>query len=246
MRRFLFVTTGEAFRGLAREAQSIATKSHLALFQAFPTVHWDVFINSYANPQIQSLIEMYPNVVRSTIHPALLGEYGLIDNTTQQLGEMDLSVYDGILFVRIDFFLRDAFFNVFRPTEDHIVYAHLDANEASNDNIGPHPGVCHNIVCVPREFVPLLCQGSVWRRHISLNIAARYTSRIRFYSNTYHSCNTATEWNPFYVMVDRSETNVFLHNGISYDFHTRKKHHLTYFLFDLSRQLSNSEAVSAL
>lgn len=230
MPRILFVATGEAFRSQIERtdderwnAQMSATHSQLRLFRAFPDVHWDVMINTYANPMTPPLIETYPNIVRATVHPTLLGEYGLITDTLKQLKEMDLSVYDSILFVRIDFRLRAAFTSAFRPTEDHIVYAHLDANEASGEGVGPHPGVCHNIVHVPREFFPLLCGGMVWWRHISLNLAARYTSKIRFYSNTFHSCTTANEWNPFYVMVDRPESTVFTHGDVTYDIRARRK-----------------------
>lgn len=216
--RILLVLTGDAFRHVNGRPyidpenfndQKISTYSQLRFLQSIRPVEADVFINTYnVTPEYdEALKSWYPNIVRYTAHPNLLGEYGLIDNTTAQLREMDLSPYRGVLFIRIDLFVREFFLSRFRADEDAIMYAHLDSNEPAGQ-VGRYPGICHNIAYVPNQFFDLLLRGVAWRRHESANLAAPYTKSIRFYLNTYHSCNTAHEFNPLYAMAGRSEPQI--------------------------------------
>lgn len=217
--KVLLVLTGEAFRHVngrdyvdpeVFNDQKICTYSQLRFLNAIKPIEADIFINTYArNPEYDAALRSwYPNIVRYTVHPDLMGEYPLIDNTIAQLKEMNLSLYDGILFVRIDFFLREYFTLTFIDRPNAITYAHLDSHIASSNNPAGYPGVCHNIVYVPRTFFPLLLQGLVWKRHESAELASKHTTGIRFFSNTFHSCNTGDEWNPLYAMAGRDEPQV--------------------------------------
>lgn len=236
--RILLVLTGDAFRHVNGRPyvdpanfndQKTCSFSHLRFLQRIRPAEADVLINTYAfTPDYDAALRSwYPNVIRYTAHPEMLGEYGLVDDTIAQLSELDLSPYDGILFVRIDLFLREYFNFVFRVHEESVLYAHLDSHEESG-NGGPYPGICHNLVYVPRPFFSLLLQGVVWKRHESANLLAPYTNKIKFYSNTFHSCNTAHEWNPFFAMAGRDEPQVLWcsrngnYRGKRFNWSTRK------------------------
>ena len=216
--RILLVLTGDAFRHVNGRPyvdpanfndQKTCSFSHLRFLQRLAPVEADVFINTYqfTAEYDQALKSWYPNLIRYTAHPEFLGEYNLIDNTIDQLHEIDLTGYVGVLFVRIDLFLREYFNFVFREHEDSVLYAYLDSNEISGGK-GPYPGICHNVTYVPSSFFPLLLQGVVWKRHVSANLLVKYTNKIKFYSNTFHSSNTADEWNPLFAMAGRDEPQV--------------------------------------
>jgi hypothetical protein len=222
--RVLVILPGEAFRNKETgfSDQKRASESQVRFFRRFPSITFDVFLNVYAHPALETLKSWYPNCVRCTVHQSLLGEHVLASNTIAQLRTMDLRPYSSILILRVDLFLRDFFSTVYNPSDDRILYTHLDANEASGGG-GLHPGVCHHIVHVPPAFYPLLLEEKVWRHHRSLSIAAQYTSKLGLYSNTYHLCNSAMGWNPFYVIVGRDESKAYPHEGFRYDIQTRKK-----------------------
>lgn len=217
-KRILLVLTGDAFRHVNGRPyidpetfndQKTCSFSHLRFLQRIVPIEADIFINTYAlyPPYDEALRSWYPNVIRYVAHENMLGEYGLIDNTIAHLREMDLTPYTGILFLRIDFFLREYFLSVFDVNENCVIYAHLDSYTASG-NGGLYPGICHNITFVPRKFYPFLLEGIVWRRHESANLLAKKTREIKFFTNTFHSCNTAHEWNPLYAMAGRDEPQV--------------------------------------
>lgn len=212
------VLTGDAFRHVNGRPyidpenfndQKLCTFSHLRFIESIKPIQTDIFVNTYAlYPEYdRALRSWYPDAVRYTNNPHLLGEYGLIDNTISQLRQMDLTPYTGILFVRIDLFLREYFLNVFDVNEDSVMYTHLDTHEKSG-NGGPYPGVCHNIVFVPKQHISLLLEGIVWKRHESANLLCKRTNKIKGFINTYHSCNTAHEWNPIYAMAGRDEPQI--------------------------------------
>ena len=220
-KKILLVLTGGAFRHVNGRTnnpyihpenfndQKVCSFSHLRFLQRIRPVEADVFINTYTvTPEYdEALKSWYPNLIHYTAHSELLGEYGLIDNTITQLHELDLTPYNGVLFVRVDLFLREYFNCVFHTDEQHVVYAHLDSNEICGGP-GPYPGICHNVTYVPNTFFSLLLQGVVWKRHISANLLVNHTNKIRFYSNTFHSSNTAHEWNPLFAMAGRDEPQV--------------------------------------
>lgn len=222
--RILLVLTGDAFCHVNGRPyidpenfndQKTCSYSHLRFIEAIKPIRTDIFINTYKlyQPYDDALKSWYPNIVRYTAHPVLLEEYGLIDDTIRQLRQMDMSPYTGILFVRIDLFLREYFLSVFDSGEDSVIYGHLDSHEVSGTNpdgnaLGPYPGVCHNIVYVPNVHIPLLLEGVVWKRHESANILYKRTNKIKFFLNTYHSCNTGKEWNPICAMAGRDEPQV--------------------------------------
>ena len=224
MVKTLLVLTGDAFRHVNGNYhvseenftdQKMCSLSHRR-FMMRSNATYDVFVNTYDTKNDlynQSLRSWYADAIRYTIIPEHLGEYGLIDNTIAQLREMDLSSYDNILFVRIDLFLREYFILKYHPGENCIMYAHLDSHESSG-NGGPFPGVCHNITFVPSKFFKFLLEGNVWKWHESANIACNYTRDIKFLINSFHSCDTAKEWNPLYAMAGRDEPHIWLQKNI--------------------------------
>ena len=227
--RILLVLTGEAFRHVNGRLyvdpenfndQKICSYSHRRFIQRIAPIKTDVFVNTYRfNDEYDAALRSwYPDAIRYTVHEKLLGEYGIIDDTYVQLRQMDLSPYTAVLFIRIDLFVREYFLSVFDVNEDWIMYAHLDSNGCSGSGAagnvkGPYPGVCHNIVFVPKEHFPLIVDGIVWKRHESANLAVTRTRKIKFFINTFCSCNTAHAWNPLYAMAGRDEPQfIYEHN----------------------------------
>jgi hypothetical protein len=68
--RVLVVLPGEAFRNkeTGSRDQRRASESQVRFFRQFPSITFDVFLNVYAHPALETLKSWYPNCVRCTYH----------------------------------------------------------------------------------------------------------------------------------------------------------------------------------
>ena len=151
---------------------------------------------------------------------------------------MNLNDYDFILFVRIDFYIRDFFIDYFNICENKIKYAHVDSNLNKKCNailcsqthhgdypINSFPEICHNITYIPKKHFNLLIDDIAWNGHKSANNVCKIIDRsnIGLFIDTYHYCSTDGEWNPIYCMVDRSESKNFYNLNYRFDIESGKK-----------------------
>ena len=219
--RCLLVLTGESFRlgnqtsrGRsdsvdATNRQKLATYSHLRLVnyikKTFDT-DTDVFINSYTlNPTHDAmLLDWYkPHIVYSNFYNSIFpSENDFMDATNKQISAMNLSIYDFIIFVRIDIYIKSYFLTCFTTIDNTLRYAHIDFN---------HGGICHNVIYVPKCYVELI------NAPIDVNFRAPHYGRdfvikttpdisIDYFIRSYHSLSTDLNWNPLYSQVGRNES----------------------------------------
>jgi len=268
MGKFLFVTTGESYRlpsvfdgvkywGGGRrnrgsdetfksvERQILASKSQMSVIEKIEkkyNITCEIFINSYnLDPYLDKLLtSIYDSrIIRVNLYPnPLPSEQSLILDTINQIKTLNLEDYEFILFVRIDFYLRDFFTDYFNICENKIKYAHVDSNctkrcdaflcsQTHHDDYPKNsfPEICHNIVYIPKKHFDLLINNVAWSYHNSANNVCKIIDRddVGLFIDTYHYCSTDNEWNPLYCMVDRSESKYFYNIGYRFDTELGKK-----------------------
>ena len=142
MNKFLFVTTGESYRlpsifdgtkywGSSRkrgidenfksvERQVLASKSQMSFIKKVEekyNISCEIFINSYTLDSFfdKMLTSIYGSkIVKLNLHSnPLPDEKSLIENTINHIKELKLEDYEFVLFVRVDFYLRDFFIDYF-------------------------------------------------------------------------------------------------------------------------------------
>ncbi len=227
------------------DRQKIACLSHMKvidnLYKNF-NIKSDVFINTYKlNRELDNLLLSFygDNLIKYNFHDNILeSEQQLINDTITKLKDISINDYQFVLFFRIDFYLRDTFFDFFKIVDDKIMFAFVDSNTNKQCNpkkcsevhheqyIGDtFPMVSHQILTVPNKFYDLLLDYKIWNYHNSADILCKYTSKsnIDLFVYTYHYCSSDGEWNPFYAMVDRHESLDFFNKNYRFDIKTGSK-----------------------
>lgn len=222
---FLVVINGESFRyggqfsrtrGIedSYERQYVATESHIKLIKYIEekySLRGEVFLSTY------TLGEKWDNDLRQWYKPYLVGDdfrdtiansevdfrnynIDLVDKFIQKTHR----VYKFILFIRLDYYLKKYFFEVFQAPENKVLFGFIDSF-TTNEQL--FPCVMHSIAYVPSIFYSLLFSMSFYSMHNSGHFLLKHTSEdhIGFFSNSCHITTSDLEWNPIFVCVGRIE-----------------------------------------
>lgn len=219
--RCLLVVSGESFRSGGQvsrkrdnnsdtiEKQRLASYSHVRIINYLKTkfnIDTDIFINTYElNPECDELLlKIYgSNVIYSNFRktPASRCEE-FHAQTNSFVSELDLSPYEFILFVRIDFYIKEYFLSRFTKIDDKIRYGLLDYGTL---------GILHDLVYMPKRYFNLI-NVDIYSNFRNPHNGADYVSRmvgihaIDHFINSYHSLSTNLNWNPIFTNVDRAES----------------------------------------
>ena len=219
--RCLFVISGETFRSGGQvsrkrddssdsiDKQRLASYSHIRVInylKAKYNVDTDIFINSYAfTPECDDLIlKIYgPSVIYSNFRKTAASRCEeFYAETNNFVSELDLSSYEFIFFVRIDFYIKEYFLSRFRVIDDKIRYGLLDYGTL---------GILQDLVYMPKRYFQLI-NIDIYSNFRNPHNGADYVSRIvgiqaiDHFINSYHSLSTNLNWNPIFTNVDRFES----------------------------------------
>ena len=226
--RCLFVITGESFRiggqnsrkrdssvdGIER--QRLASYSHIRLIyylKAKFNVDTDIFINTYEfTPECDKIItNIYkPRVIYANFRATNAGEAHLLhEQTNKFVSEIDLSPYEFIFFVRIDFYIKEYFLSKFKKIDDKIRYGLLDYGE--DPGMGGTTAILHDLVYMPKRYFNLInvdIQRNFRLPHSGGNRVAEMIGvhNVDHFINSYHALSTHLNWNPIFTNVDRPES----------------------------------------
>jgi hypothetical protein len=224
----LLVLTGESFRygpqgSRARSTcqastsrQKLASYSHLRLINYIKKqfdCNTDILIDSYElNNEYDTMLSNWynPYVVRSRFNKVIFpSELHFVHSTNHNLSCEDLSPYDFILFIRIDFYIKKYFLTRFTTIDDSIRYAHMDYNGCGN---------CHNIIYLPKCYFHLINappHENFRYPHLGMHII-KNTFKTDLFINSFHSLSTDLNWNPLYSQVGRDESFIRENKGERY------------------------------
>lgn len=131
--------------------------------------------------------------------------------------------YKYVLFIRIDLYLKNIFFEIFTLHEDKILFAHID----SNTSIGVNEiGISHLIMAYPCKLYKYLKEKNVYNsthemRH-KLILSGLPKENIGLIVDIFHVCSTDLGWNPLYIQVGRYYNN-------SYNLYSIFQHTIRYY-----------------
>jgi len=219
--RCLFVLNGETFRvggQVSRkrdnsvdavDRQRLASYSHIRVMnylKAKFNIDTDIFINTYAfTPECDELIlKIYgPNLIYSNFRKTGASSCEEFHAQTNAfVSELDLSPYEFVFFVRIDFYIKEYFLSRFNKIDDKIRYGLLDYGTL---------GILHDLVYMPKRYFNLI-NVDIYANFRNPHNGADYVSRIvgiqaiDHFINSYHSLSTNYNWNPIFTNVDRPES----------------------------------------
>ena len=244
MKKILLVIQGETYRDgyqgtrtrctqRSIPLQEAATASHVQFIRALQQnfgYECDVVLNLYsANEELDNkIINLYSQYkIFSNFNKILLGESNLLNQSLQLINNNIINIYDSILFIRPDLYLKRYFSEIFNPQENKILFAHV--NEICYNwhlvSDKTRPAVNHQITYIPKRFFQHLFFNKILFLHdsylMSLNNGIKEED-IWFFIDTYHSSSTDITWNPIFHQVGREENKVWLDKGYRVDKTTRK------------------------
>ena len=191
------------------EPQINAALTHMKFIESLKekNVNMKVSVNSYSTRFDNSLDEIYEPVLFDSKyyqHPEELMGVGLlmhkcVDRIT------DINNYDFILFMRIDLFLKDKFFEIFNPYSDKILFPSVCFKPAHK--CGEHPRVNDMMMFVPRKYFNFI--KKFWLTHESWfhlieSLKLSYED-LGMMLDTYHDSDSAKDFNPIYYIVNRPQ-----------------------------------------
>lgn len=217
----LIVLYGESFRDGTQHSrltdtsgsyvtQMSACDSHLKFIKMLKdkyNIDSDVSISTYKTKYENELKQKYKSQkLFFNSEENLIGNIKIANKGIQNI---NLQNYKFIIFTRNDIYLKDEFINSFKEY-DKITYVSQESTFQDCFKDGT-PLVNPIIIFVPNKYFNIINEINVehnsWKQ-LNNNIGLT-KDNLGFMLNTYHDADSYKEWNPYYKMVGRAETNVW-------------------------------------
>jgi hypothetical protein len=170
-------------------------------------VDCDVFISSYATRWEADLKGWYGRrLVGCNMIKNLVGLENLVAEAKKKV---DFALYDFVLVLRVDLFLKPFFKSVFDPDWDRIMYPSICW--LGGHRTGGHPRASDMMVFVPKRLAsaPFYMSHEACRRHA---VEGR-GSEFGFMLDTFHDSDSFKDYNPIYRIVGRPASRKWHSSG---------------------------------
>lgn len=206
----------------AHAEQIKASQSHKDLI-AFINREWtctvDVYIHTYSTPYDDELRAIYGPMAHAVFLDACSNATKSInDYIVLSKAAIPNKPYDFIWFIRIDLFLKHAFFERLTSLgpiafQERILYPSMCF-------IGHHktrsrPRVNDTMMSIPLKYRELLDSGVLILNHNSWASIAKTRPDVKmgFLLDTLHDSDSEKDWNPIYAIVNRKECSKWHSEG---------------------------------
>jgi hypothetical protein len=191
--------------------QKEASLSHNAFCGAMKQkgVNMDVLIHTYPTKYKEDLLSWYtyPTTYYEKKRYPFKNPYNALDSFMRITKKIDLS-YDFIVLTRLDIVLKPPSFTLMDPSWDKIYFF---SQGSTYENCGFYeeniPVVNPIIEFIPKRFFYMLDHASVihdaWKKYYNLGI-----KELDFMVEEYYRADTYEDYNPYYKMANRPETNI--------------------------------------
>jgi len=215
MKRGLICIVGESFRtggqgsrkrdlNEAYEPQKSASLSVVEFMDHLKSsrgVECDVFMSSYATRWEADLRGWYGRrLIGCNMIKNLVGLENLVADAKKKV---NFALYDFVLVLRVDLFLKPMFKSVFDPDWKKIMYPSICW--LGGHQIEDHPRVSDMMVFVPKRLAsaPFYMSHGACRQHAAEGLG----SEFGFMLDTFHDSDSAKDYNPIYRLVGRHVSN---------------------------------------
>lgn len=173
-----------------------------------------VYISSYETKFNNELCKVYADVlIGCDFYDNLIGQEMLIKNTINQI---TIEMFDFVLFMRIDLFIKNYFLEIFNPQWDKIMWPSICFKPYHK--CGIHPRVNDIMVFIPRKYYSYLNKlyynptgHDQWAYFIH-NTDLKYDC-LDTMINTFHDSDSEKDFNPLYYIVNRPESKIHHNKG---------------------------------
>jgi len=237
--RGLLVLLGESFRGggqhcrLIGEAQSFdgqisALKSQMTLINYLEKKHTcsiNVYIGTYTTKYNNDLIDMFKeHLINSDFYESRIGFNNLLHKSIKKIG--NLKLYDFVLVLRIDLFLKNHFISIFDPKWQTIRFPTIlwetlpCGNPKINDMMIFIPSKYYNYIekINFRSAPRVTCASNghfIWSDLVKTTDLT--SSDLDAMIDTFHDSDSKKEFNPIYYIVNREINTIHKHPGYRFD-----------------------------
>ena len=215
--KILLVINGESFRvgpqfSRNRESnengikcQFLSTLSHLRFANTIKEKYntdCDIFLSTYkiSDEIDKKLISWYDNfLIKSDFYDSLFGsEHEFVDQTINQLKNLNVEKYTHIIFIRMDYFLKKYLNQKIELFDDKVMFSFFDVNLGDNT-------VNHGLFTTPNIYFRQLLEKGIWAYHSSYDHTIRNGMNADCYIRSYHLCCPSGDWNPLFSYPGREE-----------------------------------------
>jgi len=228
----LLILFGESFRTGGQDSrirgrdesypeQIKAAESHMAFIEDLKNkdCHIDVYISSYTTKFDNDLTKIYANnLIQSDYNVQMTGPHDLLHRPIKNI--KNIEIYDFVLFMRIDIYLKDEFKKIFNTKWDKILFPAICFKPWHK--VGNHPKVNDMMIYVPKKYFNYIQHifyrygGHKLWQHLNDTTDLKYDD-LDTMLNTYHDSNTEKDFNPIYYIVNRPQSEVFHTEGEIFD-----------------------------
>jgi hypothetical protein len=226
---------------LASESHTRCINKLKEMGHSVDTILFTYQLNDNDDSSLLNYYRRHTNIIKAVFHEKLYpDERALFDGIFQSL-KPHLPHYDGLMWIRLDFYLKKYFIEHLNPKLDKIQISHIDCNLAPMYFVESFQ-ICHNIVYLPKQFFYVI-QNDILNRAehphrfkdiMILNGISLYD--IHYMIDTLHVCSTDMGWNPLYIQVGRAysrEYHTGIHRGESVNYYYDEEKHQ--FMYDPSK-----------
>jgi hypothetical protein len=195
--------------------QMKACSTHIKFFEHLKKKYncdTDVYLVSYTTQFDDDLISVYKDRLINSRFYDTTTPLGLNPLLRTAARETNLRLYDFVLYLRVDLFLKDVFFDIFNPNWDCLRYPFLLWKK--DCIIGGKPKNTDMLIFIPRrlfQFIPQLIIGHDSWLMLSMILD---DSNIDFMIDTLHDSNSQNDWNPLYYIVNRPQSEEWFSRGM--------------------------------
>jgi hypothetical protein len=214
---YLFVFLGEAFRLGGQHTRCVGTresfdmqikasKSHMKFIQRM-NINFDIILHSYTTRYDDDLIDIYAqngNLISATFHDSPIGLNNL---WREAIADINVEDYYSITYIRIDLLLLDTFSAVYNQNWDKIMFPSITfiPHHKCNDD----PRVSDVMLFIPKKYYAIINEVQIC--HEAWHILAKHLhyNDMDTMLPTFHDSDTAKDYNPIYVIVNRPRSEVW-------------------------------------
>ena len=220
----LLVIIGESFRTgiqgtrvrgleISYEGQIKACSSHMNFLNNLKeknNIDTDIIFQTYNTKYNEDLIKIYEkNLINYKFHEDVIGLTNLFQNSIESV--KNINIYDYILYIRIDLFLKDFFTEIFNPNYKTITFPSICFKRFNADRIGNDPRVNDTMLFIPKKYYNYIkiinINHNSWRDLVRKSDLTY--DDLDTMLRTFHDSDSYKDYNPIYYIVNRKESNVF-------------------------------------
>jgi len=202
------------------DEQMKACNSHINfiehIIKKFQLNSVSVFVSSYNTQFDNNLISVYNKYLSGyKLQNDVIGLNNLFHDSINNI--KNIQEYDFILYIRIDLFLKQHFFDIFNPKINNILFPTICWK--CDSKVQNNPRVNDMMLFIPKQYykyIKNIIIGHYTWHDLIKNTDLTYDN-LDTMINTYHDSDSFKDFNSLYYIVNRKESKIWHSEGHIFD-----------------------------